>query len=87
MKEKQRVHKHADILAKYWSFSNLLENFALSEGYKYTSKTGNISNIKLKRFALLLQVSNRFEIVNCYQVLHNVTYVATHLFLMNLYRT
>ena len=28
----------------------------------------------------------RFEYVNCYQVLHNVTYVATYLSLMNLYR-
>ena len=43
-------------------------------------------NIKLKRFALLLQVLIRFEYVNFCHVLHNVTYVATHLLLMNLYR-
>ena len=42
--------------------------------------------MKLKRFALLLQVLMRFEYVNCYQVLHNVTYVATYLSLMNFYR-
>ena len=40
--------------------------------------------MKSKRFALLLQVLMRFEYVNCYQVLHNVTYVATYLSLMNL---
>ena len=46
----------------------------------------NFVNIKFKRFALLLEVLIHFEYVNCYQVLHNVTYVATHLSLMNLYR-
>ena len=72
------MHKHVDSLVKYYSYSNRVENSALSEFCKHTSKTCNLSYIKLKRFALLLQVSQRFEYVNCYQVLHNVTYVATY---------
>ena len=41
---------------------------ALSEFCKHTSKTGNLSHIKLKRFARLLQVSQHFEYVIRYQV-------------------
>ena len=83
----KRLHKHADILVKYYSYSNLVENFAMSEFCKNTSKTGNLSYIKLKRFARLLQVSQRLEYVIRYQVLYNITYVATHLSLTNLYKT
>ena len=80
----KRLHKHAGILVKYY---NLVENIALSKFCKHTSKTGSLSYIKLKRFALLLQVSQRFEYVIRYQVLYNIMYVATHLSLTNLYRT
>ena len=68
----KRLHKHAGILVKYYSYSNCVENIALSEFFKHVSKTGNLSYIKLKRFARLLHVSKRFE------------YVATHLSLTNL---
>ena len=83
----KRLHKHAGILVKYCSYSNCVENIALSEFCKHTSKTGNLAYIKLKRFARLLHVSQRFEYVIRYQVLYNITYVATHLYLTNLYRT
>ena len=59
----KRLHKHVGILVKYYSYSNLIENIALSDFCKHTSKTGNLSYIKLKRFARLLQVSQRFEYV------------------------
>ena len=36
--------------------SNRVENIDLSEFCKHTSKTGNLSYIKLKRFARLLQM-------------------------------
>ena len=81
------LHKHAGFLVKYYSYSYLVENSALSEFCKHTSKTGNLFYIKLKRFARLLQVSQRFEYVIRYQVLCNITYVATHLSIRNLYRT
>ena len=83
----KRLHKHAGILVKYYSYSNCVENIALSEFFKHISKTGNLSYIKLKRFARLLHVSQRFEYVIRYQVLYNITYVTTHLSLTNLYRT
>ena len=83
----KRLHKHAGILVKYYSYSNLVENNALSKICKHTSKIGNLSYIKLKRFARLLQVSQRFEYVIHYQVLYNITVVATHSSLTNLYRT
>ena len=83
----KRLHKHAGILVKYYSYSNCVENIALSEFFKQISKTGNLSYIKLKRFARLLHVSQRFEYVIRYQVLYNITYVATHLSLTNLYKT
>ena len=83
----KRLQKHADILVKYYSYSSGVENIAPSEFCKHTSKTGSLSYIKLKRFALLLQVSQRFEDVIRYQVLYNITYVTTHLSLTNLYRT
>ena len=67
--------------------SNCVENIALSEFFKHISKTGNLSYIKLKRFARLLHVTQRFEYVIRYQVLYNITYVTTHLSLTNLYRT
>ena len=70
---------------KYYSKSYLVESIALSELCKDASKTDNLSYIKLKSFALLLQVLRRFEYFNSYQVLHNVTYVATHLSSSNLY--
>ena len=47
----KRLHKHAGILVKYYSYSNRVENIALFEFCKHTSKTGNLSYIKLKRFA------------------------------------
>ena len=83
----KRLHKHAGILVKYYSYSNRVENIALSEFWKHTSKTGSISYIKLKRFARLLQVSQHFAYIIRYQVLYNITYVATYLTLTNLYRT
>ena len=83
----KRLHKHAGILVKYYSYSNCVENIALSEFCKHTSKTGNLSYIKLKRFARLLQVSQHFAYVIRYQVLYNITYVATYLTLTTLYRT
>ena len=83
----KRLHKHAGILVKYYSYSNRVENIDLSEFCKHTSKTSNLSYIKLKRFARLLQVSQHFAYVICYQVLYNITYVATYLNLTNLYRT
>ena len=83
----KRLHKHAGILVKYYSYSNCVENIALSEFFKHISKTGNLSCIKLKRFARLLHVSQRFEYVIHYQVLYNITYVTTHLSLTNPYRT
>ena len=83
----KHLHKHAGILVKYYNYSNLVENIALSEFCKHTSKIGNLSYIKLKRFAHLLQVSQRFEYVIRYQVLYNITYVATHLSLTNFYIT
>ena len=83
----KRLHKHAGILVKYYSYSNRVENVALSEFFKHISKTGNLSYIKLKRSARLLHVSQRFEYVIRYQVLYNITYVTTHLSLTNLYRT
>ena len=83
----KRLQKHAGILVKYYSYSNCVENIVLSEFFKNISKTGNLSYIKLKRFARLLHVSQRFEYVTRYQVLYNVTYVTTHLSLTNLYRT
>ena len=83
----KRLHKYADILVKYYSYSNRVENIALSEICKHTSKTGNLSYIKLKRFARLLQVSQHFAYVIRYQVLYNITYVATYLTLTILYRT
>ena len=81
----KRLHKHAGILVKYYSYSNCVENIALSEFFKHISKTGNLSYIKLKRFARLLHVSQRFECVIRYQVLYNITYVTTHLSLTNIY--
>ena len=83
----KRLHKHAGILVKYYSYSDLVENIALSEFCKHTSKIGNLSYIKLKRFACLLHVSQHFEYVIRYQVLYNIPYVAIHLSLTNLYRT
>ena len=83
----KRLHKHAGILVKYYRYSNLVENIALSEFCKHTAKTGNLSYIKLKTFARLLQVSQRFEYVIRYQVLYNIMYIATQLSLTNLYRT
>ena len=83
----KRLHKHAGILVKYYSYSNCVENIALSEFFKHISKSGNLSYIKLKRFARLLHVSQRFEYVTRYHVLYNIMYVATHLSLTNLYRT
>ena len=83
----KRLHKHAGILVKYYSYSNCVENIALSEFFKHISKTGNLSYIKLKRSARLLHVSQRFEYVIRYQVLYNITYVTTHLSLTNLYGT
>ena len=47
----KRLHNHAGILVKYYSYSNRVENIALSEFCKHTFKTGNLSYIKLKRFA------------------------------------
>ena len=83
----KRLHKHAGILVEYYSYSNCVDNIALSEFFKHISETGNLSYIKLKRFARLLYVAQRFEYVIRYQILYNITYVATHLFLTNLYRT
>ena len=59
----KRLHKHAGILVKYYSYSNCVENIALSEFSKHISKTGNLSYIKLTRFARLLHVTQRFEYV------------------------
>ena len=73
----KRLHKHAGILVKYYSYSNRVENIALSEFCKHTSKTGNLSYIKLKRFARSLQVSQHFADVIRYQVVYDITYVAT----------
>ena len=87
LKSTKHLHKHAGILVKYYCYSNLVENIALSEFCKHTSKTCNLSCIILKRFAGLLQVSQRFEYFIRYQVLYNITYVATHLSRTNLYRT
>ena len=81
------LHKHAGILVKYYSYSNCVENITLSEFFKHISKIGNLSFLKLKRFARLLHVSQRFEYVIRYQVLYNITYVTTHLSLTNLYGT
>ena len=64
------LHKNVGILVKYDSYSNLVENIALSEFCKHTSKTGSLSYIKLKRFARLLQASQCFEYVIRYQVLY-----------------
>ena len=83
----KRLHKHVGILVKYYSYSNCVENIASSEFFKQISKTSNLSYIKLKGFARLLHVSQRFEYVIRYQVLYNITYVAIHLSLTNLYRT
>ena len=69
----KRLHKHAGILVKYYSYSNRVENIALSEFCKHTSKTGNLSCIKLKKFARFLQVPQRFEYVIRYQVLYYIT--------------
>ena len=55
------LHKHAGILVNYYSYSNHVENIALSEFCKHTSKTGNLSYIKLNGFVCLLQVSQGFE--------------------------
>ena len=66
----KRLHKHAGILLKYYIYSNLVETIVLSEFCKHTSKTGNLSYIKLKRFARLLQVSQRYEYVIRYQVIY-----------------
>ena len=81
------LYRQNVILVKYYSYSNCVENIALSEFFKQISKNGNLSYIKLKRFARSLHVSQRFEYVIRYQVLYNITYVATHLSLTNLYRT
>ena len=82
----KRWHKHAGILVKYYSYSSRVENIALSEFCKHTSKTGNLSYIKLKRFARLLQVSQHFAYVIRYQDLYNITnYLRSNIF--NLYRT
>ena len=83
----KRLHKHAGILVKYYSNSNRVENIALSEFCKHTSKTGNLSYIKLKGFARLLEVSQHFAYVIRYQVLYNITYLATYLTLTTFYRT
>ena len=81
------LHKNAGMLVKYFRYSNCAENIALSEFFKHISKTGNLSYIKLKRFARLLHVTQRFEYVISYQILYNITYVTTHLSLTNLYKT
>ena len=73
------LHKHAGILVKYYSYSNRVENIALSEFCKHISKTCNLSYIKIKRFVCLLQVSQHFAYVILYQVLYNIMYVATYL--------
>ena len=83
----KRLHKHAGILVKYYSYSNCVENIALSEFFKHISKTGNLSYIKLKMFARSLYVTQGFEYVIRYQVLYTITYVTTHLSLTNLYKT
>ena len=44
----KRLHKHAGILVKYYSYSDCVENIALSEFFKHMSKTCNLSYIKLK---------------------------------------
>ena len=61
------IDKNAGILVKYYSYFNCVGNIALSEFFKHISKTGNLSYIKLKRFARLLHVSQRFEYVVRYQ--------------------
>ena len=82
----KRLHKHAGILVKYYSYCNRVENIALSESCKHTSKTGNLSYIKLKSCVRLLQVAEHFAYVIRDQVLYNITYVATYLTLTTFYR-
>ena len=77
------MRKHADILTKYDSYSNLVA-LPCPNRANIHLKLAIFLNIKLKKLAL--QVLMSFVYVNCYLVLHNVTYVAKHLYLMNLYR-
>ena len=44
----KRLHKHTGILVKYYSYSNRVENIALSEFCKHTSKTGSLFLYQIK---------------------------------------